>query len=91
MAITQDAVGNVEVNPGLELTGIQKGLESSYPILFNTDSWVGGPRGCHAHEVVGLLRGCGLRAAPWRTCLRIRNCRCGPGGRRSTRYWGACI
>jgi 4-hydroxy-3-polyprenylbenzoate decarboxylase len=27
---------DVEVNPDLELTGIQKGLDGSYPILFNT-------------------------------------------------------
>src|SRR5260370_32080026 len=27
---------DVEVNPDLELTGIQKGLDGSYPIVFNT-------------------------------------------------------
>src|SRR5919108_3748688 len=27
---------DVEVNPDLELTGIQKGLDGSYPILFQT-------------------------------------------------------
>src|SRR5437588_12892896 len=27
---------DVEVNPDLELTGIQKGLDGSYPILFNS-------------------------------------------------------
>ena len=27
---------DVEVNPDLELIGIQKGLDGSYPILFNT-------------------------------------------------------